>query len=344
MGARPAAADVRRPAFRRAAEIAISCGLLAAALWNVHFTRLWQALSKGNYYWLLPSAAAVFALLLLKTWRWRLLYYPAFRLPFAPLLTAMSAGFFVSNILPARLGEVTRVFLIAGEQQVGMGRSVSTILIEHLLDLATLLAILAVLALSGDLPAVVSKSARMIGILATAGVAVMMLLSLLRDRVLSAINFIFRYVRFLDRRGIRDFTAHLIDGFAVMHTRFALPIVALSLLGWSLVAATAWSAAQALKLDAPFIAVVVAVIATTLGMLVPSSPGYIGVFHYLAVISMTAFGIDKDKSMAFALIWHAVNYLTLSVSGFAVLCIRGISIGSIGRAGAEAVAQRLEKG
>ena len=227
---------------------------------------------------------------------------------------------------------------------MGIGRSVSTILIEHLLDLATLLLILVVLALVGDLPAIVSQSARMVGILAAAGMAVAMFLSFWKDRVLSAINGAFRHVRFLGRPNIRDFVAHLLDGFTVMHTRFALPIVALSLLGWSLVIATAWSSARALGLDAPFIAIVVAVIATTLGMLVPSSPGYIGVFHYLAVISMTAFGVDRDKSLAFALLWHAVNYLTLSVSGFTVLCIRGISIGSIGRAGAAAVAERFERG
>ena len=335
---------MRRPAFRRAAEIAISSGLLAAALWKVNLTRLWQALSSGNYYWLLPSALAVFALLLLKTWRWRLLYCPGFRLPFASLLTALSAGFFVSNILPARLGEVTRLFLIAGEQQVGIGRSVSTILIEHLLDLATLLLILVVLALAGDLPAIVSQSARIVAILAAAGIAVMMFLSLSKGRVLTAINRVFKHVRFFDRPNIRAFTAHLLDGFTVMHTRFAVPIILLSLLGWSLVIATAWSSAQALGLDAPFIAIVVAVIATTLGMVVPSSPGYIGVFHYIAVISMTAFGVDKDKSMAFAILWHAVNYLTLSISGFAILCIRGVSIGSIGCAGTSAVAERPERG
>ena len=338
------AAHAGRPSFRRAAEIAISSGLLAAALWKVNLARLWQALSSGNYYWLLPSAAAVFALLLLKAWRWRLLYYPGFRLPFASLLTALSAGFFVSNILPARLGEVTRLFLISGEQQVGMGRSVSSILIEHLLDLATLLAILAALALAGDLPAILSQSARMVAILAAAGIAVTMFLSLSQGRTLSAINWALRYVRFLDRRAVRAFTAHLVDGFTVMHTRFALPILAFSFLGWSLVVAAAWSSAQALGLDVPFVAIVVAVIATTLGMVVPSSPGYIGVFHYLAVISMTAFGVDRDKSMAFAILWHAVNYLTLSISGFALLCIRGVSIGSISRAGVEAVAERLERG
>ena len=315
--------------FRRTLEILVSSVLLTAALWNIDFSRLCLALAKANYFWLFPPAISVVALLLLKSWRWRLLYYPEFRVPFPSVLTALSAGFLVSNILPARLGEVTGLLLIVGEQPVGVARTASTILLEHLLDVSSLLLILLVLTLAADLPAFFPRPARLLEILAASGIAVMLFMSFTRDRILSWVNRLLKRVAFLDSQNIRDFVGRFLDGFTVMRSRVGLLIVAMSLFGYSLVVATAWSSARALSLEVPFVAIVVAVIVSTTGMIVPSSPGYVGVFHYLVIVSMSGSGVDKDKALAFALLWHTANYLTLSASGCIVLCMRGISLSNL---------------
>jgi hypothetical protein len=55
----------------------------------------------------------------------------------------------------------------------------------------------------------------------------------------------------------------------------------------------------------------------------------IGVFHYLVIVSVSSSGVDKHKVLAFALLCHEANYLTLSASGCIILCMRGISLSSI---------------
>ena len=94
----------------------------------------------------------------------------------------------------------------------------------------------------------------------------------------------------------------------------------------------AWSAAQAVHLQVPISAMVFTVVVTTIGMLLPSTPGYIGVFHYLVTVALAPFGVPKEQALTFALVWHGVNYLTLSLSGVD----RALGARHIARAGAGA--------
>ncbi|MCX5815531.1 MAG: lysylphosphatidylglycerol synthase transmembrane domain-containing protein [Proteobacteria bacterium] len=319
----------KRTKLQFALEVLISSTFLVLALWGIDFSSLWKVLRNANYLWLIPSVMSVVFLLLLKAWRWRLLYYPEYRLPFGSIFTALSAGFFISNILPARLGEVSRVLLIVSEQPVGIARTTATIIIEHLLDLATLLILLLVLLPFISLPPVLTNTAKILGVFAIAGIVVMIFLSFWRTRLVLWMDTVSNRVSFLKKPAVHSFIVHLVDGFAVMRTRIGMLIIGISLFGWVLVIITAWSAAEALKLDVPVVAIIFAVVVTTLGMLIPSSPGYIGVFHYLTLVSLSPFGVARDIAIALALLWHAVNYLTLSATGYIALWIHGTSLGQI---------------
>ncbi len=55
-----------------------------------------------------------------------------------------------------------------------------------------------------------------------------------------------------------------------------------------------------------------------------------GVFHGLVVLALvTPFGVPQDQAMSFALLWHATNYLTLSLSGLVALAVHGTSLGKV---------------
>jgi len=319
----------KRNKFQILLELLISSSMMILALWGIDFHALWKVLRDANYFWLIPSVLSVFFLLLLKAWRWRLLYYPEHKLPFSSLFTALSAGFFISNILPARLGEVSRVLLIVSEQPVGISRTTATIVIEHLLDLATLLIYLLFVLPFVSLPPFLLSSAKVSGFAAAVGIVLMFFLSIWKEIFVSWVDNASKKFSFLKKPAIRGFIVNLLDGFAVMRTRTGIIIVGISFFGWILVFITAWTAAEALILDVQAVAVMFAVIVTTMGMLVPSSPGYIGVFHYLTIVSLSPFGVLRDIALALGLLWHAVNYLTLSATGYIALWIHGTSLSQI---------------
>jgi uncharacterized membrane protein YbhN (UPF0104 family) len=106
-------------------------------------------------------------------------------------------------------------------------------------------------------------------------------------------------------------------------------LVGVTVLSWFTVISVAWSCAQAFHLDVPLTAVIFANIVVALGMLVPSSPGYIGVFHYLVTVALVPFGVPKELALGYAIVWHGINYLTLSVSGMIALGAHGTSLAQV---------------
>jgi len=319
----------RRARLQRVIEIAVSLGFLVLALQGINFQLMWRALSGADYIWLVPAVLITVALLVLKSWRWGLLFLPEYHLPFGSLMTALCAGYLASNVLPARLGEVVRLVLLTSEQPVSVARTFSTIVVERLLDVLTLLVMLVFLLPFVQLPLAMTRAAQALGILALIAAGVMVLLSYWKERLLRWARAVLVHFPPLNRPGVYEAIGHLIDGFATLRGRLGLVLIGVSLLGWVGVIGEAWAVAQAFRLDLPLTAIVFAVVVTTLGMLVPSSPGYIGVFHYLVTVALAPFGVPKETAISFALVWHGVNYLTLSLSGVIALWIHGTSLGQV---------------
>ena len=325
----PSAPAPRRALLQRGLEVTISLAFLAVALQGIHLGDLWATLRGADYLWLLPGMAITTSLLFLKGWRWQLLFYPEHRLPFALVMTALCAGYLASNVLPARAGELIRLLLLVSEQPVSAARTLSTIIVERLLDVLTLIVVLVLLLPFVKLPAEMTYAAWGIGLVALLGAGLMALFSFWKERVLRLAHRLLGRIRFLDRPQLYDALGHLIDGFATLRGRLGLTLLAISLLGWIGVIGTAWCAAQVFPLHAPVTAMAFAVVVTTLGMLLPSTPGYIGVFHGLVWVALAPFGVLKDQAFSFALVWHGANYLTLSLSGVIALWIHGTSLNQV---------------
>lgn len=322
-------ASSRRALLQRGLEVFISLAFLLLALRGINVAELWRALKSAHYWWLALSALFTLAILVVKAWRWQLLFLPAYRLPYRPVFTAMCGGYLASNVLPARSGEIVRIVLLASDQPVSAARAVSTIVVERLLDILSLLLIMIVTLPFVRLPVAMTRAAQALGVVALLGSGALVLFSFWKDRLLRLAHVVLRPIRFLDRPGVYVALGHLIDGFTALRSRLGLLLIGLSFLCWLGVIAMAWSAARAVDLQVPLTVMVLSVVVTTLGMLVPSSPGYIGVFHYLVTVALAPFGISKEIALGFAIVWHGVNYLTLSLSGVIALWLYGTSLGQV---------------
>jgi len=61
------------------------------------------------------------------------------------------------------------------------------------------------------------------------------------------------------------------------------------------------------------------------GIILPSSPGYIGTFEYFCVQSLFLFEISQEQAIAFAILFHAVQFIIMSVLGILYINIQGLS-------------------
>ena len=64
-------------------------------------------------------------------------------------------------------------------------------------------------------------------------------------------------------------------------------------------------------------------------VLVPSSPGYVGTYHYLCQVSLGLFGVPASPALTYALVMHGINFFPVLILGLIILSREGLSISSV---------------
>ena len=65
----------------------------------------------------------------------------------------------------------------------------------------------------------------------------------------------------------------------------------------------------------PFWGAIIVLIVNTLAIMIPVSPGNVGVFQIACVIGLGFFGIPKDDALAFSIVLHAVELAPVFILG-----------------------------
>ena len=325
--------------------ILISIIALAFAFRQVDFGQVLTALAGANYWLLAASLVPILLFLILRAVRWRLLFYPKQGLRLLNLFSVLNIGYLLSNILPARLGDVARAYLIGDTEDVSRASAFSTVVAERVLDAICAAGGFFLILLFADLPDWMVRSGMIVGAAALIAVVLFVVLVRRKEWSLRLIDGILRVlhwpsharmVRFwarlaertrlsfladlpwADRDDLGKMAGSLIDGFSGITTpRLGLPLLFWSVLIWALIAAYYWIVLLAFEPGQPYIAGVAVSSITALGMTIPSSPGYIGVFEFLTRETMILFGMAPDPALGYALVAHAFVYVVLSLLGLA---------------------------
>jgi len=72
----------------------------------------------------------------------------------------------------------------------------------------------------------------------------------------------------------------------------------------------------AFDLDLPIDALYVILVFVSISILVPSSPGFVGVYHAGAVWALKSYGIADTEALSFAIVLHAAQYIVVTLMGF----------------------------
>jgi uncharacterized protein (TIRG00374 family) len=87
-----------------------------------------------------------------------------------------------------------------------------------------------------------------------------------------------------------------------------------------------------LGIQVPAVVAVLLLIALQIGVRLPSSPGSIGVFHYLCVVTLSLFGVERSVAFSYGVILHLVMYLPPSLLGLVYLGRSGYSLSRLRQA------------
>ena len=307
--------------------LAISAIALYLTLRGIHFDEFATTVSRAQIVWLIPAVFALMVTLAVRAWRWSNLMDGT---PYWTTFHAMTIGYMLNSILPFRLGEIGRAYVIGERTNVPMARALSTVVVERMLDLASVVALFALFALFLPMPPQFSSAALMgalfiIALLVVAGGIIWQ--SNRVERILEGIAQ--RVPRLKAEVLVRSFH-DLMGGFKIIRSPRKLAISLLLTAGvWVATLFVAYFTMMAF-LPARFDEVGLVVVLSNLGGALPSAPGGLGVVQFFAMQSLVIpFNVPEDVAVAFAFVWSLFQQFALILLGFFGLVRMGLSFNSV---------------
>ena len=303
--------------------MAISIVCLYFAFQGIQFDKLFEALTSMNYGWLFVTIGLWCVSYAGRVFRWQTLFSPL-KVRLGNIFNALNIGYFLSNILPARIGDFVRAYLIGDMESVSKARALSTVVVERLFDGLTVVLFFALSALFvPNIPSEARQAAIGVALTGIVGIVVLLGLSWQKERGMAFLHRLASPFPFLQRAGLWHALESLIDGFAVLRSpRPIIGVVLWSIYAWTLGGIMFWAAMFAMGVrdgagvPLPISAAFLVMTVTSLVVVIPSSPGYLGIFHYVAVLTLTTiYGVDKSNALSYAVVIHAVSYLWITAIG-----------------------------
>ena len=307
---------VRRQLFgmRELVSTIIPLVLIALVARNVDWSEATRTIGRSSPLLVACALLVYYATFPLRAARWaRLLREGGADLGWRDLLQILFLGWFVNSLVPAKLGDLYRSYLVKRRFGISMSRTVGVVVAERLLDLIVVFGLLVV----GGYVAfgrtvlpdlwIVYVTAGVLGLLIAAGLVAIYALGPTVARFFPGEV---RRIGRLFREG-------------VLHSLRALPVAgALTILVWALEAARLYFVLAALGVHIPESGVVFVAVATSLLTTVPLTPAGFGFVEIAMVYVLTeGFGLGQSTAIAVAVLDRAVSVFSVIVVG-AVIYVR----------------------
>lgn len=310
---------------------------LSAALVLYLFTHLdlravLGAVGRAHPLWLGGATLAYVALFPVRGLRWAVLLKPLAPVSAGLATRGFLIGFMANNLLPARLGDLVRAFVLARKAQVPSPASFATVMLERVFDGVTVVGILSLslAVLELDNP---TRAAQLHGIALLMGLAFGMVLVgcvglAIWERPTLALV---RWGLTPCPEGLRTKLLGLFERLAAgLHAlrsaKEAAQVALLSLTVWGLEVVVYVGVAHALDLEVGPMGLALVMAILTLGLTAPSAPGFVGVFEALVIPALTLLGVAEEPAAAFALLLHAIHYLPGTVLGLVAAWTTGVDL------------------
>ena len=307
-----------RPAskiFYTAIALALAAVLLYFSLKGIDWRRVGHILAGANVLYVFVCCFLCTVTLFLRAYRWRILLRAEGDVSVATAFWATSAGYFGNNFLPARAGEVVRSVMISSRAKLSKAFVLTTALSERLADAIALVTISALVLLT--LPSRAGWLAHAAKLFAVAGALGLVTLTVLPylEKLLKACT---RAVRLPERLECRlhHLIEHVLRGIKSFHHPGRLSgFLGLTGVIWLLDALTTIVGAKALSLTITFPNALLLIAGLGLGSALPSTPGYVGVYQFVAVNVLTPFGVSRTDAIAYILFYQAMQYVVIGFWG-----------------------------
>ncbi len=316
------AGKTSRPFNRLMVVISVALAVLFLYLalrnldWQVFFTTI-----KNAQYIYLPIVILWNSTgFLLRALRLRVLLVSEKPLPISNVFWANMAGYLGNNILPARAGELVRAAYLARKNNISASFALAVGLVERLIDLIALI-VLGSLALSsaGIVSPIFQNALNSISIIGLIGLSAIFILPRFGELAGHWIM-AFPVLKEIHKVKLNHILQQFLIGLKSLHSlKRAALFTGLTALIWLMDALGTVILSYILNIPLLLKQAVVLIAALGLSSAIPSTPGYVGVYQFVAVTTLAPFGISQADALAYIIIAQILGYILIGFWGLASL-------------------------
>ena len=314
-------------------KIKIICGLLISIVFfiiafrKVNLIIMFEAIREAKGGYLIIAILFVLISAWLRALRWKYLLYPIKRIELTSLFSALLIGYATNFVVPAHLGEVVRAYIVGKKRQFPASSALATIVTERVIDMITFLILIIFTLFLYPFPDWVKQSSKILSVATVFLILLLIAMKLKSNEMKKIISFLTKPLP----ESARIKIDHLFDSFLKglvapkiwWHYIYILFLSIIIWLGYIFVFAFGF---KSFGFQLPWIAPLVLMVITTISIVVPSSPGYIGTYHFLCQIGLAFFCISKSAALGFAFVIHGINTIPFLILGFFLGWREGINL------------------
>ncbi|MBI5071251.1 MAG: flippase-like domain-containing protein [Deltaproteobacteria bacterium] len=333
--------------MRRALQALAGLAVSGVALWltlrGKDLSAIWRAGWEADHRYLLGYLLTASAIHFARTVRWRILLDPVARIPFARINAACAVGFMALFILPLRIGEFARPYLVAQRPALRVSAALSSVVVERVADGVftagmLVLALLAVPEGTANLPLLRGAGWVMLGLFAGL-VAFLVVAYRSRDRAVSLTR---RLLAPLSPR-LADRVGGMMDAFIhglrqVPGGRGLATFLLLTVAYWGLNGLGMLILARGFGITLDLVQAFTVLGVLVVGVMIPAGPGMVGTFQYAVVLALSLFvprEVVDVRGQAYANVLWGAQLFQLTLFGLVALFSRHIRLAAIFRAPGE---------
>lgn len=286
--------------------ILLSIFFLYLALHKVNWQDVKISFVQANYIFIIPVSLLTVFNIWIRAYRWKYLISPIKNIPIRCLFAAVSIGFMTNALMPARLGDLARAYVLGEKEKLNKISSFGTVVLERTIDIFSYLVLFSLITFFFPFPVWVIK---IISVIFAVGIIIVIILLILR-------RFSFFY----------PFTVGL-KALRLPKTVFKISLLSAVLLFSCALGIKFTSISFGLNLS--FVASFVIFLILAIGFMIPSAPAFIGTYQFFIVIGLGLFGVTKSQALSFSIVLQIAQYIPIIAMGFFFLWYYGFSLSQI---------------
>ncbi|MHB9029648.1 MAG: lysylphosphatidylglycerol synthase transmembrane domain-containing protein [Candidatus Latescibacterota bacterium] len=299
----------------------IILGLLLAGIIliivRIDVEKAWRYATEADRRWIFLAALINIAATWFEAVRWKIILYCIKQnIKLRRVFGATLVGIFGNTLMPLRLGDGARAYYLSRKEGISFASTLSTVMLDFFLNTAFFVLFAIIIFLVYPFP---FRHPVLIAIL------VLVTGILFLSQAIFPRHHLVRKARERFGKKISVTVSRFLEGFSALRDAGILfHASTISMLLWAMKIFMVWCMVRAYSLDIGMIGASVVMALTNLGIAAVSTPANLGGYELSTIAGLRLFGVDIERAVSFAVVFHLVEVLPVMLLGFLVLTFSGM--------------------